>query len=302
MIESYSLFKTQILLLCLIFVGVVTAKVRMIDEHARSSLNDLILSVLLPCSILSAFFDTDRSQLPSLGIILTISLVVLAFSYILSNVFFRKAGPEQKKVFIYATLISNAALLGTPVVESIYGPESLTYVAAYLLPLRVALWTFGIAVFTGGKGNIKKAVFHPCLIATYLGLLVMILGINAPALVSKLVFSLGNCTTVFSMIVVGNILAQVNPKKILTRLTVYFTFIRLILIPLLVMGICFVARLDPIITGISVILSGMPAGVTTSMLAEKYNGDRELASSIIFVSTLLSIISAPLLAALVNKL
>ena len=302
MIETFNMFKMQILLLCLVAVGVITVKVRIVDEHSRASLSDLVLSVFLPCNILSSFFGADSSQLPSLGIILVISLGVMALSFVLSQfVLYRKIDREQKKVLVYATLISNATFLGTPVVESVYGQAGLTYAAVYLLPLRIALWTVGLAVFTGGKGNLKKVIFHPCLIATYIGLVVMLTGFNPPVLLSRLTSSLGNCTTPVSMMVVGNVLALVDPRKLITKLVGYFSFIRLILIPLLVMGVLLIFRPNPLIAGISVILSGMPAGVTTSILADKYGADRELASKLVFVTTLLSIVTAPLLAWLLQS-
>ena len=301
MIGFDSVFMTQIFLLCLMAVGAITAKARIVDVHSRLSLTELALSVFLPCNILSSFFGTDRSQLFSLGIILVISLGIMALSLLLSLMLYMRVAPNQKKILLYATLISNAALLGNPVVENIYGLEGLPYVAVYLLPIRVAIFTAGTAIFSGKKGSFKQLVFHPCLVATYLGLVIMITNFTPPALVSRLAFSLGNCTTPLSMVVVGNILAMVDPKKLLTRLTVYFTFIRLILIPLLVMGVLLLFRPDPMVAGISVILSGMPGAATTSILADKYGGDRELASKIVFVSTLLSIISAPLLTWLLEQ-
>ena len=302
MIEFHSAFMMQIFLLCLMLVGFITVKARMVNDQARSSMTDLILCVFLPANILYSFFGADMALLPSLGIILLISSGILVLSFLLSLVLYKRVGPEQKKVLVYATLISNASLLGNPVIESIYGHEGVTYVAAYLLPFRVAVWTVGLAIFTGGKkGNLKKVAFHPCLVATYLGLLVMITGFTPPDVVSRLVFTLGSCTTPLSMMVVGGILAMVDLKKIITRLTAYFTFIRLVLIPLLVMGILLVLRPDPAVSVISVILCGMPAGATTSILADKYGGDSELASRIIFVTTILSMITIPLLFLLLQR-
>ena len=164
MIEFHSLFMTQIFLLCLMLIGAITVKTRIVNDNARSSMTDVIINVFLPCNILSSFFDTELSQLPSLGIVLVISLGIMGFSYALALILYKRAGPEQRKVLIYATIFSNASLLGNPVIESIYGLEGLPYVAAYMLPARVAIWTVGIAIFTGQKGNLKKAVFHPVLI------------------------------------------------------------------------------------------------------------------------------------------
>ena len=301
MIEFHNIFVVQVLLICLMLVGVVTTKIGIVGDQARSSLTDLILYVFLPANILSSFLGTDRSQLPSLGMMLIISLGIMILSFTLALLLYKRVGSAQKKVLIYATLISNASFLGNPVVESIYGIEALPYVAAYLVPLRVALWTVGLMIFTGSKGNLKKVFLHPCIVATYLGLLVMFTGFVPPVLISRLLFTLGSCTIPVSMMVVGGILATVDTKKVLTKLTVYYTVIRLAIIPLLVMGILLALRPDPMVAGISVLLSAMPAGATTPILAEKYGADRELASKIVFVSTLLSIISAPLLAWLLGR-
>jgi predicted permease len=290
----------QIFLLCLMMIGLISAKVRIIDERSRLSLSDLILDVFLPCTILASFFGTDSSKLSSLGVIFVISTLTLVVCFVLARfVLYRKVEPEQKKVLLYATIISNASFLGNPVIESIYGLEALVYSSVYLIPLRAALWTVGVAIFSGGKGNIKKFIFHPCLVATYLGFLVMLTGFTPPAVVSRLVFSLGNCTTPISMIVAGSILGMVKPKQLFTKLTLYYTFIRLVFIPLSLMGIILllrpVFRTDPVVSGVSIILSGTPAAVTTTILANKYGYGREFASKIVFVSTLLSIVTLPAL-------
>jgi predicted permease len=183
--------------------------------------------------------------------------------------------------------------LGTPIVESIYGLGALVYSAVYLAPLRISLWSLGVAIFSGKKASIKKIAFHPCLVATYLGILLMLTNFKPPQLVSRLIVSLGNCTTPLSMMVVGSVLGMIKPKQLFSGLTLYFTLIRLILIPLMVIGLMMIFRPDPVVAGVSVILSAAPAPVTGSILATKYGSDRELASQIVFTSTLFSIITIP---------
>ena len=302
MIETSNLFITQLLLLSLIIVGLISAKTRIVDEHTHSALTDLILNIFLPCTILSSFFGTKRSQLLSMGIVMVISLGILAVSYVLGKyLLYRRAGPEQKKVLLYATIITNASFIGNPVIESIFGRAALIYSAVYLVPLRVALWTVGLIIFTGGKGNLRKVVFHPCLIATYLGLLLMLIEFDPPPFVTRLVFTLGECTTPLSMMVVGCVLGLVKAKNLFSGLTLYYSFIRLVLLPLLAVGGLLIFRPDPVISGVSVILCATPAAVTTSILAGKYKGDNELASRIIFVSTLLSILTIPCMVWLLIK-
>jgi malate permease and related proteins len=275
-------------------VGFICAKVGLIDEKGRSSLSDLIICVFLPFTTLSAFLDAGLSQLSSLGITFLISAFILVICFLLSRyILYRKAGVEQKKVLTYASVISNASFLGNPIVESIYGLEALVHSAVYLAPLRISLWSVGVAIFSGKKASIKKMVFHPCLVATYLGILLMATNFKPPPLVSRLAISLGNCTTPLSMMVVGSILGTVKPKHFFSGLTLYFAFIRLILIPLMVLGFMIILRPEPIVSGVSVVLSATPAPVTGTILANKYGSDRELASEIVFTSTLFSIITIP---------
>ena len=289
-----NLFWTQILLLCLMMVGLICAKTGLIDEKARISISDLILCVFLPCTTLSAFLGAGFSELSSLGIIFIISTLNMVICFVLSKyVLYRKAGVDQKKVLTYATVIPNASFLGNPIIESIYGLDALVYSAVYLAPLRVSLWSVGIAIFSGKKISLKKIAFHPCLVATYLGILIMVTNFKPPPLVYRLANSLGNCTTPLSMMVVGSILGTVKPKHFFSGLTLYFTFARLIIIPLMVLGFMIIFRPEPIVTGVSVVLSATPAPVTGTILANKYGSDRELASEIVFTSTLFSIVTIP---------
>jgi predicted permease len=209
---------------------------------------------------------------------------------------------EQNKILTYATFISNAALLGNPIIESIYGYSGLTYASIYLLPLRIAIWTMGLAMFTNNsKGNLKT-LLHPCLIATYLGIFTMFVGWIPPNLISKIVLNLGTCMTPLSMIVIGHILSQMNLKNMMTKTIIYYTSIRLIIIPVFLLVFLKNLNVNPLIIGISVILSGMPAPITISLLSEKYNSDTKLASKITFISTFFSIITVPGLVWLLYKL
>ena len=302
MSEIFSMFGTQLFLLCLMLVGVISAKIRLMDVNGRAVMSELVFNVFLPCAILNSFFSTGGSQFMSLIVILFISLGILAFCFGFGRLLFYRLGPQQKKVMLYSVLVSNAAFLGMPVTENIFGPASLAYVAVYLLPVRVAIWTAGVAIFNSEKTSIVKMLFNPCMVATYIGFCVMLLGFTPPVMVSRVVSSLAGCNTPIVMIVVGHVLGMIDPRRILSRLAVFYSFIRLILIPLLVMLVLLLLRIDPMVMGIAVILSGMPAGPMTVIFAEKYRADSELASKIIFMSTLLSMLTVPLLAWLLQFL
>ncbi|GHV96294.1 transporter [Spirochaetia bacterium] len=305
MVSFDNIINTQLLLLSLIAIGVITAKSKLVDKQGAATLSELVLNVLLPCNILSSFINNEGKDIfRSLALMLIISVFIQAAAFVLGKyVFYRAMPPEQKNVLCYSTLISNASFLGNPVVESIFGLSALVYASVYLLPLRVSMWTLGMSLFTGGgKGNIKKIALHPCMIATYLGVILLLTGWNPPPVINRIVFSVGNCLTAISMIVVGNILAQVSLRKIITKTVLYFSFIRLLLLPAALIGILFLLRTDPLIAGVSVALTGMPAPATASILASKYGGDSELASRLTLVSVLLSMLTVPAMVMLIGYL
>jgi predicted permease len=299
---GYDLINTQLLLISLMAIGIITVKAGLVDKHDTGVLSNLIIYLLLPCNILSSFIGgSSKNMLRPFISVAVISVCVTSAGYFLGkHVFFRRMHQEQKKVLCYSTLISNATFLGNPVVESIYGAQALLYSSIYLLPIRVLMWTVGLALFTGGIIKIQKILLHPCLVATYIGLLFMFTGWPLPAFIPKVILTVGNCTTAFSMIVVGNILARVSPKGVITKTILWYSFLRLVVIPLTLFGILFMLHTDPLVMGVTVVLSGMPSPSTVSIMAEKYGGDSALASKIILVSVLLSMLTIPALVLLIR--
>ena len=103
-----------------------------------------------------------------------------------------------------------------------------------------------------------------------------------------------------SMIVIGGILSEIRLKDVISGLNIYYTIIRLLVIPILVLFGCALFNVAPLVMAVSTVLAGMPAGSTTAILAEKYDGDSRLAVEIIFMSTAFSLITIPLLCILIN--
>lgn len=196
----------------------------------------------------------------------------------------------------YGTICSNAGYLGNPVVEGIYGAEGLLYASVYLIPARLFLWSAGLMCFTQAdkKTVLKNLAKHPCIIAVEIGFLLMLSQLSLPSLLEKSLRSVGGCTTVLSMFTIGSVIAGSDLRTVFSRDNWYYCFVRLILVPGLVLAAGMVLHVDALILGISVVLAGMPAGATTTLLAAKYDGDADFASKCTVLSTLLSMVTIPL--------
>lgn len=289
----------QLMLFALILVGVYARKRNIITTTSRKYLSDLLIGVILPCNIISSFDIALTDQLLAASAkVLVISFGAQLLYLLYSKILFRRIPQKQQMVLRYATICSNAGFLGLPIVGGIYGAEGMLYVSIALIPLRVFMWSSGLSLFTKTttKAMVKTLLTHPCIIAVFIGFAVLFIPYDMPPFLKNTITSVGNCTTAVSMIIIGSILAEIQIKSVMNKAVLYFSFIRLIFIPLSVYAILKVMQVEPLLIGVSVLLAAMPAGSTTAILASKYDGDAEFASKTVFVSTVFSLITIPLIA------
>lgn len=280
----------------LIAVGFILKKLHIVGPQGQKNLNDMVIYVILPCNILHAFTEgaTDRSAFVQYLEVLIISLCIQAFCVIYGKIIYKKEGKDRYKCLQYGTICSNAGFLGNPISEGIYGAEGLVLTSFYLIPQRIMMWSSGLSVFTETSNKmqtLKKVLTHPCVITCEIGIVLMLTGWHLPAGISGTVNALSNCNTAMSMMVIGMILADINLKEFWDWTVVKYTVHRLIVIPAIVYIACRVVpiHLNSMVIGISVLLAGMPAGATTSILAEKYECDPGFATKMVIFSTLLSL-------------
>ena len=126
-----------------------------------------------------------------------------------------------------------------------------------------------------------------------MGLVIILTGITLPEAVVRTLNSLGRCSTPLIMIFLGMVMAETGVRNMITRDTLRFALLRLILIPAVILVFCLPLHIDSFITGLSVLLAAMPAGTTTAVLAEQYHSDVEFASNIVVFTTIGSILLLP---------
>ncbi len=272
----------QLTMFIMILIGLFLKRLNIISEEGKVSLTDLVIYVVLPCNIIRSFMISfSGSILINFGTIFVISVFIQIMCFLLGKTIYVKCGAEQRKVLQYATVCSNAGFLGNPIAESVFGTMGLTLASIFLIPQRTVMWSAGVATFTESpdrKTLIRKVLTHPCIVAVFIGLTLMFTQFQLPGFLDTSVKNLSNCCTALSMIVIGTILADVDFKGLVSRALVYFTVLRLVLLPMAVWVGCIMFRTDPLVTGVAVILTAMPAGTTTGILASKYNGDAEFAA------------------------
>lgn len=289
----------QMQLFLFILAGFVLAKAGAISPAGRKSLSDLLIDFILPCNIVCSFqIDLSGDLLAACAVMLAVSLGVQAFYLLVSRFLYPGAGPSRLACLRYGTLCSNAGFLGIPIIGGVYGAMGTLLASVMLIPQRVVMWSAGLSLFThtDGRSVLRKLATHPCIVAVYIGFALMLAGNPAlPAPVQTALSGASGCTTCISMLTIGSILAGATHIDLRDRMMWWYTLVRLVLIPLAVYAVLRALPIDPVVRGVMVLASGMPAGSTTAILAARYDGDAPFASCLVFTSTLLSLITLPLL-------
>lgn len=298
--EFSNLLNLQGQLFLLLAVGAVARWAKLFDERSKSFLTDFVLYIALPSSIVRSFqIQVSGDLFHSLVTIFFVSIAIQAVSWLFSKMFYRRVEPAKAKVLRYAILISNAAFIGISITGQMFGPVGYMYASIYLIPQRVMMWSVGLAIFNSEHVSRREAarrvLLHPCMVAVYVGLFLLISGLHLPRFVESTLDSLGSATTAFSMILIGSLFAEMGREHAVLDLNlISFSFIRLGLIPAVTLIGCRLLGIDPLVAGVSVILAAMPGGSSTVLLASKYEGDTIYASKLVILSTLLSLISISL--------
>lgn len=291
----------QIEIFILLAIGYILSKKGYFDKHTQTQLTNIILIIILPCSIIKSFqMDINYELIISTGTILLISFGI-QFLYSILNKFLYINTSEDKKVCCqYATMVSNAGFMGMPIAQSVFGDIGLLYASIFLIPQRIFMWSSGLSLFAKNqKGNIVKQVMtHPCIIAIYIGVFLMILrkmNVFLPQSLNDTISVISQCNTALSMVVIGGILADVDYKDIFDTVSLKYSLYRLIIIPMIIFAILTLLNIAKLPKNLCALLSAMPAASTTVMLAQKYEGNALFASKLVFVSTLLSLLTLPLI-------
>lgn len=298
---DYTPVINQIIVLFLVMLtGYICNKRNLLNTNMNKGLTEIIIYVTIPAMIISSFnLRFSRDMLYGGIYIFIISSIIHILLIFVSKLFYFKFNNITQNILRFSAIFSNCGFMGYPVVQSIYGSVGVFYAAIYNIPFTIAVWTIGVALYTGGKNDIKslkKALVNPGIVAVFVGLIIFGFSIKLPIPINKYMDSIGSTTVPLSMLVIGSSLATVELKKVFTGFEVYYsTFIRLIVLPVIFVVLFKVLGINNLIIKISALLLAMPAAANTAIFAERYDGDVVLASKCVFISTLLSAVTIPIL-------
>lgn len=299
-----SFFDTLCEMLVILFVialGYLAHHLGYLDGETDQRLSKVILSITMPAMIVGTVITGDA--LPELAKILAV-LKVAAVFYVLelavALVLPRLLGgtPGQQGVWRFGLVFGNTAFIGYPVATALFGPEALFYAVILVMPFNLLAYTLGPLMLVGAKRFHWKQMLTPCTVAAVLGLFFALTRLRPPAIVGECLAFAGNVTVPLSLLVVGSLLAGLPMGQVFKSPRLWcLSLLRLLALPGALFVILRAMGTEPLLLGIAVIEMAMPVAINGSMLCLEYGGDKECMAQATLLTTAVSIVTIPLIAA-----
>lgn len=302
MLTEFLTVADQIFILVLLMaVGYVAYAAGVMDRHSTRKISGFLINVTIPALIISSMqvpFSSSRLLESEEMLLLTGALYIFSFliAWGVSRVLSRS--PREEGVYQFALVFSNVGFMGFPVINAIYGSDALFFVAIFNLVFNIFVFSVGIAMMTRGQSRAfdPKMLLNPGIVASILGFLLFLGSVEIPSPFIDSIDILGGVTTPLAMIIVGALLATFPVAEMIgTWRTAAASFVRLIALPVAFWFLLRPFVSDPLVFGVLIILAAMPAAANTSIFAEEYGSDARLASQIVFISTIFSLVTIPLI-------
>lgn len=265
-------------------------------------ISKLLLNITLPAMILGSVSTGDT--LPETAVVLGLLKAAIWFyglEFLLVLLLPRLLGgtPGERGVWRYALAFPNVAFIGYPVSVALFGEEALFYGVILALPFNLLSFTLGPLMLAGAKRFSLRQVLTPTVVASVLGLVLALARLRPPAMVGETLAFIGEITVPLSLLFVGSLLAGVSPGRMLLSPRLWIlSVIRLLLLPMALSVLLNWVGDGGLIRGVSVVQMAMPVAVTGSLLCMEHGGDEACMAQLTFMTTLASILTIPIVAAL----
>jgi predicted permease len=308
-------------LFLVLIVGYAARKLKIMSDVADRLLSKLVINIAVPCTIILAIADPTADISGGEGaVFLLICAAVYAISLLLAFAAPAAFRGKMKDSGLVSFMMAfgNVAFMGFPVCQAIFGNESMFYVALFNIPFTLLVYSVGIVMVSGGQTGEETAgrevqrgtgaaarprvkfnlrlLLNPSFISAIAAIALFAFKIRLPGIISGGVEIISRMTTPSAMLIIGSSLAQVSPGAVFAEWRLYFlTFMKLAVMPVAVWIIMRYFVSDALPLGVLVVLAGMPAATSAPMLAYEYGGNTPLASGGVFLTTLLSVVTIPLI-------
>lgn len=306
--EFSELLSQMLTLVFIVLAGFIASKAKLMGGDFDRKLSAFIINLTCPCLIAaSAMGDVLPRRdmiLPLLGVGFFTYFFLFVVASLLPRLYVRDR--SLRGMYSFMLMFANVAFMGYPVVASIYGNDSVFYACLLNIPYNITVFIFGLHFVLADTSEIKfnpKVLICPAMIACYVAIIIVALGIsNIPSFISSPVRIIGDITVPGSMLLIGSSMAHMKRRQVLGSVPAYVTsFLRLLIIPLSFFFLCGLIGIDRNINLINVTLIAMPVATFGTMFCLRYGKDETPMVQSTVISTVLSVISIPVVTFIMNS-
>lgn len=285
----------------ILILGFVLGKLKMISTATNRELTNLLLMVFMPASLFVAFpteYDETSLHLFFSGMVggILMMFTVIFLSKIIFNKWWFKGNFRYESQF--ALIFNNATFLGYPIVVNTFGPSGVIAYCGFIIVFNVALFSYGIWLFERKitPKLLHSVVTNPNIIAVLLGMIVFLTGLTLPGFVVDSVKFVGNATTPLSIICIGFMLSRADFKALVRKWRLIVTaVIQLIVGPVATFLVLKFLNFPTEVVSVCTLIQALPTATSLGLFATKYGGNNIEASELVTVSTLLSVVTLPVM-------
>lgn len=299
---------TQMLMIFgIVLVGLFAAKRNLWAGDLDRKLSIFIMNISMPALILASVMGKDlafeNSELISLAVVAVVNYIVLiGLAHLIPHLF--KVNKARIGISRFMLAFGNVSFIGYPVCDAVFGSKAVFCASVLNIPFNLLVFTIGVSFINGGKAKSAfspRLIFSPCVIASLIAVVIAVARIQMPTPVGQWFHLLGDLTTPCALLIIGSSLSHIPVRDMLGNRFVYsMTLLRLFILPLAVGGVLALMGINPFVSDVAVVLSAMPVATNGIMLCLQYGKDERVMTQGLFFTTLLSVISIPLVAYLAS--
>jgi len=296
-------FQQMLILVAVMAVGFAIRRLRVLDEAANGYLTKLILRVTMPATLLSALAGSTL-EIP-LGEALSLFGFVL-FAFVTAAIvswatpWALRVDRDERGAYRVMGLFANVNFMGIPLAAAFFGPDGMFYVILYNIVFNLALFSVGMKLIGGARAKLSAKFFlSPILLSSVLSVVFFLLGIQLPYVLHSGLRLVGGITTPLAMILLGSVLGSMRFAEMFSGYRVYaVAAVRLIVAPVAVFFVLMPFGLSPLFLQVTTVMIASPTAASIATFAIHYDVHQTLVSKGIFISTLFSVVTMPLVLAL----
>lgn len=296
------LLKQIAIMALLIAVGWVLRRKNFLSEQGTKELGAILLRIIIPCVIVKSYIvPYSRERLLELGLSAGLALLGFIAAMLIAYAVYGK----RRRIENFAAAFCNAGFIGIPLAQAAIGEDGVFYVAASVALLNLFQWTYGVYIMTDRRDAIraKTIATNPVVIAIVVGVVLFVGRIPVPEILTSTLGYIAGMNTPVAMILMGTYLARVSWRELLDRRAYSCVLLRLVVIPAVVLVLFWLLPVSNTAVVMAVFLeAATPVGANICVFAQQYNSDYPFSVVTVCLSTVLSVVTVPLLSTLAQAL